>query len=66
MDILMKTVLLGIIFMLMWKLLAKLFRFRELCRKLRKIPQKSSHWLKGNANEVRGLALIFHKKGEKK
>ena len=52
MDIVIKSFVLGVITLFVWKVFKILFKFRELCKKLRYIPQKPSHWLKGHADEV--------------
>ncbi|XP_053373938.1 cytochrome P450 4A2-like [Mercenaria mercenaria] len=53
MDVLLKTILAGVISVVLWKILTVLLKYKELCHKLKKIPQKQAHWFKGHAGEVK-------------
>lgn len=53
MEILTKTLLIGVVVFIIWKLVASLISYIQLVRKFRKIPQKPSHWLFGHGKQVK-------------
>lgn len=53
MDVLIKTLLVGAITFVLWKLFSTFLEYKRLCNKLKTIPQKASHMLLGHGKEVK-------------